>query len=149
MKPYQVQPIELPSCLEPAPTIAGAPCLRFRSSRTIRRLEVECPFHLLLTVHGRPVCLIEPGSNLFDPPLELHSGDPLQIEELEQLGCTGVVAPPAAAGPDSCGAPGEAKPGDRIDAPGYRIDAPGDRIDVPGDRIDVPGDRIDVPQGLP
>jgi len=83
MDPYQVQPLELPSCLEPGPTIAGVPSLRFRSSRIIRRLDVEYTLPLLVTVNGRPVCLLEPGCNVFDPPLELHAGDSLQLEELE------------------------------------------------------------------
>jgi len=98
MDATQDKPLELPTCLEPGPTIAGVPSLRFRSSKRIRRFDLEYPHPLLVTVNGRPVYLLEPGSNLFDPPLELQAGDTLQLEELV-VQCAPAPSPMPGGGP--------------------------------------------------
>ncbi len=73
----------LPGYVESGPQAGDLSTLRFLQSRRLRRFDVDGPSPLLLTLNGRPVGIIRPGENTFDPPVALKPGDVLRLEAIE------------------------------------------------------------------
>lgn len=73
---------DVESVAEPGPQAGDVSTLRFLASRKLRRLDVEGPSPLSLTLNGRPLGTLMPGENTFEPPIPLKPGDVLQLEVL-------------------------------------------------------------------
>jgi len=74
---------ELPAFVEPGQQGGDQATLRFLEPRRLRRLDVEGPCPMGLSINGRSVGIVRPGENTFDPPLAINPGDVIQLEALE------------------------------------------------------------------
>jgi hypothetical protein len=74
---------QLPEFVQPGPQAGDLASIRFLAARKLRRLDIEGPSPLMLSINGRTVGLVHPGENSFDPPVPLESGDTLQLEAID------------------------------------------------------------------
>ena len=74
----------LPGFVEPGPQAGDVSTLRFLASRKLRQFDVEGPSPLSLSLNGRPLGVLRPGQNAFEPPIPLSAGDVLQLEVLAE-----------------------------------------------------------------
>lgn len=71
---------QLPPFVQPGQVIGDQSSLRFLEPRRLRRLDVDGPRPMTLSINGRTVGVVRSGKNIFDPPVTLSSGDTLQLE---------------------------------------------------------------------
>jgi hypothetical protein len=74
----------LPTFVQPGQHAGDQATLRFLEPRRLRRLDVEGPSLMALSVNGQRIHVVQPGENTFDPPIPIHAGDTLQLEALAQ-----------------------------------------------------------------
>lgn len=69
-----------PDFAQPGPQAGDMGSVRFLAARNLRRLDIEGPSPLVLSINGRAIRIVHPGENSFDPPVSLEAGDTLQLE---------------------------------------------------------------------
>jgi hypothetical protein len=73
----------LPEFVQPGPQAGDLSSIRFLAPRKLRRLDLDGPCPLTLTVNGRAIGIVRPGENSFNPPVPLEPGDTLQLEAID------------------------------------------------------------------